>query len=276
MDVLDQTLLDNQQAFDSIAAAYDAVVTPNLVLQTIRDRTRSAVVDRVPAGSRLLDLGCGSGLDAVWFGRRGYRVVAMDWSAAMVREARRRVADEGLAASIDVRHHGIQRLDPVALGMFDAVYSDLGPLNCLPDLPAAAVTIAGLLRPDGIVAASVMARICPSEIALYTVRGQFARARLRFASNAVGVPLGDGTVWTRYYNPRGFQRAFIAAGFVRESLRGVGAVVPPPYCEHFAARHPALMSFLRYVDTAIGAWPFVRAMGDHFVMVLRKAEGGPS
>jgi len=281
MTLLDRTLLDNQRAFDAIAAEYDEIVAPNAALQAIRDRTRAAVVDRVPPGSRLLDLGCGSGLDAVWFAGRGYHVVALDWSAAMVREAQRRVEANGAAVAVDVRHGAIERLDAIELGTFDAVYSDLGPLNCVANLPDVAVRVAGLLRPDGIVAASVMARVCPSEIALYAARGQFARARLRFANDAVSVSLGGGRVWTRYYSPRAFERPFAAAGFERESLRGVGIVTPPPYCDAFASRHPVLMSWLRRVDDVIGAWPAVRAVGDHFVMAFRKVgrrsmHGAPS
>jgi SAM-dependent methyltransferase len=272
----DQTLLETQAAFDSIAAAYDAVVAPNVALQAIRDRTRAAVLDGVRPGARLLDLGCGSGLDAVWFGRRGYRVVAVDHSPAMIRETERRVADYGLTAAIDVRQCGIQRLSEAGLGGFDAAYSDLGPLNCVPDLGAAARHIAGVLRADGVFVASVMARLCPWEVALYAARGQFARACLRFADDAVGVPLGDGTVWTRYYTPRRFERPFAAAGFERESLRGVGIFVPPSYCDAFMRRHPRLVSTLLRADDAVGAWPAVRTIGDHFVMALRKANGPAS
>ena len=37
----------------------------------------------------ILDLGCGPGRDDECFGARGYRVTAIDWSPAMVAEARR-------------------------------------------------------------------------------------------------------------------------------------------------------------------------------------------
>jgi SAM-dependent methyltransferase len=276
MTVLDQHVPRAQHAFDSIAAGYDAVVEPNPMLQAIRDRTRAAVIERVPPGGRLLDLGCGSGLDAVWFGRQGYRVVAVDSSRAMVNETARRVEADGLGPSIEVQQRGIEAIDGVRLGLFDAVYSDLGPLNCVHDLTAAAASIAGVLRPEGTLVASVMARVSVPELALYLSRGRFARAGVRFASGAVPVPLGGGVVATRYYHPREFQRPFAAAGFVRESLRGVGTVVPPPYCDAFAARHPLLVSSLQRVDAVVGGWPVVRSTGDHFVMVLRKAGGAIS
>lgn len=271
MTALDQTLLDTQRAFDSIAAGYDDALAANAVIHAMRQRTRAAVVDSVPPGSRLLDLGCGSGRDAAWFGRRGYRVVAIDWSPEMVRQARRHVAELALTNAIDVHHCGIHDIDRLDLDHFDGAYSDLGPLNCVPDLDGVARRIAACLRRDGVLVASVMARVCPWEILLHAARGEFARARVRFARTAVGVPLGDGTAWTRYYSPRRFARPFVAAGFEHESLRSVGLFAPPPYCEGFASRHASLVSLLQRVDDAVGSCPGLRAMGDHFLMVLRKA-----
>jgi SAM-dependent methyltransferase len=271
MTALDQTLLDTQRAFDSVAAGYDEALAANAVIHAMRQRTRAAVVESVPPGSRLLDLGCGPGRDAAWFGRRGYRVVAIDWSPEMVRQARRQVADLGLTNAIDVRHCGIQDIDRVDLGRFDAAYSDLGPLNCVPDLGAVARQVAACVRRDGALIASVMAQVCPWEILLHAARGEFARAGVRLGPTAVGVPLGDGTAWTRYYGPRRFARPFVDAGFEHESLRAVGLFAPPPYCEGFASRHPSLVSLLQRVDDTVGSWPGFRAMGDHFLMVLRKA-----
>ena len=267
-----QTLLDTQRAFDSVAAGYDDALAANVVIHAMRQRTRAAVVDSVPPGSRLLDLGCGSGRDAAWFGRRGYLVVAIDWSPEMVRQAQRHVADLALTNAIDVRHCGIHDIDRLDLDCFDAAYSDLGPLNCVPDLGGVARRIAACLRRDGVLVASVMARVCPWEILLHAARGEFARARVRFARTAVGVPLGDGTAWTRYYSPRRFARPFVDAGFEHESLRSVGLFAPPPYCEAFASRHASLVARLQRLDDTVGSWPGVRAMGDHFLMVLRKTD----
>lgn len=44
---------------------------------------------RVPAGGRILDLGCGSGRDSLAFLRSGYRVLPVDGSPAMLEATRR-------------------------------------------------------------------------------------------------------------------------------------------------------------------------------------------
>ena len=267
---MNQALLETQQAFDSVASAYDDSHADNVLIHALRQRMRAAVVDRLPPGSRLLDLGCGPGRDAVWFARRGYRIVAIDWSPEMVRQAEQRVSDAGVSAAVDVRHCGIQDVDVMASIPFDAAYADLGPLNCVPDLAAVTTRIGACLRPGGVLVASVMTRVCPWEIILHLTRGDSARARVRFAHRAVGVRLGDGTAWTRYYTPREFERPFLTAGFTRESLRSLHLLVPPPYCHRFAARHPRVISVLQRADDVVGWWPGLRTMGDHFLIVLAK------
>jgi 2-polyprenyl-3-methyl-5-hydroxy-6-metoxy-1,4-benzoquinol methylase len=49
---------------------------------------RSKFLIHVPAGTDILDAGCGSGRDALAFHRAGYRVTAFDASAEMCRKAR--------------------------------------------------------------------------------------------------------------------------------------------------------------------------------------------
>jgi SAM-dependent methyltransferase len=263
-------LLDTQRAFDGVASTYDASHATNAIIHGMRDRLRRAVVARVPAGGRVLDLGCGPGRDAVWFARRGYRVVAIDWSPEMVRQARHRVAREGLAASVDVHYSGIGEVTRFGGDPFDGAYSDLGPLNCVPDLRAAASAIAGCLRDGGVLVSMVMARVCPWEILLHIRRREWERIRVRFSTDAVPVPVGGTVVWTRYYNPGVFARECRAAGLMPESCRSVGLLVPPPYCTGFAERHPAVVDWLARVDDVVGSWPVLRAMGDHLLMVLRQ------
>jgi SAM-dependent methyltransferase len=188
----------------------------------------------------------------------------------MVAEARQRVRDGGLADCVELRHLGIHELDRLAPDTFDAAVSNLGPLNCVPDLPDAARLIAGRLRPGGLLVASVIGRICPWEIARYLVDGDWARIRIRYSRGLTPVPLNGRTVWTRYWTPRSFERTFAAAGFRRVTLRTLGLFVPPPYLQGFADRHRRLVAGLQQIEDLVGACPGLRAWGDHFLIVLRK------
>jgi len=195
----------------------------------------------------------------------------------MVVEARKRAVSANACncqgtdpLQIDVRQLGIHELDRLAPLGFDAAWSNFGPLNCVPSLPDAAALIGDRLRRGGVLVASVIGRVCPWELALYATRGDWARARVRFATKAVPVPLEGRSVWTRYYAPGPFTRVFEAAGFTRVELRALGLCVPPPYLQAFADRHPRLIAGLHAIDDAVAAWPVLRNVGDHFLIVLRK------
>jgi SAM-dependent methyltransferase len=236
----------------------------------MRDRVRRTVERFVPPRSRILDLGCGPGADAEYFARRGDRVVAIDWSPAMVRQAERRIQEARLADRVIVQQLGIHEIDCLEDSAFDAVYSNFGPLNCVPDLAAALRAVAARLRPNGVLVASVIGRTCPWELALYAARGDWRRATVRFARGFVAVPLEGRTVWTRYYATEEFESMCALAGLSRVHLRALGLCAPPPYLQAFADRHPTLVSTLVRIDDAMGAWPVVRRWGDHFLMVLRR------
>jgi SAM-dependent methyltransferase len=270
MALNEQAIADTQMAFDAVARDYGRTNDENPILVAMRRRTLAEVTSRIPSGSHLLDLGCGPGADADALARMGYRITALDSSPAMVEEARQRVRRSGLSDRVRVHHVGIQELDRLGGVVFDGACSNFGPLNCVPDLDAAARALAARLRPGASLVASVIGRVVPWELALFALKGDWGRLRVRFARGLVAVPLEGRRVWMRYHSPRGFGRIFERAGFRRVHLRSLGLLAPPPYMESFARRHPVLVERLMAVDDEVGAWPGLRQWGDHFVIVLRR------
>ncbi|MGE3958921.1 MAG: class I SAM-dependent methyltransferase [Vicinamibacterales bacterium] len=263
-------LVDTAQAFDLVAGEYDRTNRENPILAHMRRTTIDAVRRHVPPGAALLDLGCGPGTDHPTLTRDGYRVTGIDASARMVAEARRR-ADEGPGLPRpDIHWQSVDELDRFPAASFDAAFSNFGPLNCVPDLGEVARGLHAVVRPGGVMVASVIGRVCPWETALYLARGQVGRAFLRFRRGLVPVPLREGTIWMRYLTPREFARPFLEVGFTRCNLFGMGVVAPPPYLEHLATRYPRVTAALLAADRRVGGLPLCRSMGDHFVIVLRR------
>lgn len=60
--------------------------------------TKQLVLQNVPLGQSILEIGCGRGVDSIWLAEQGYRVVACDVSAAAVRQAKAK-AREGAVHS---------------------------------------------------------------------------------------------------------------------------------------------------------------------------------
>ncbi|HUA80085.1 MAG TPA: class I SAM-dependent methyltransferase [Dyella sp.] len=261
-------MLQTQAAFDSVAADYDGPRGNNELIQRMRLAMWDTVRKEVPPGGSVLDLGCGTGIDAVEFARRGYRVVASDWSPQMVDRTRARAAAAHLEHRVTSVHVGVHQLDRLD-ERFDGIYSNFGPLNCAPDLSRVAAECMRLLRPGGKLVFSVIGRLCPWELAHYGARGRFKRAGVRARRGATAVGMNRHTIWTYYYFPREFYRAF-SDHFTLESYRALSLFVPPPYLVDYYRRHRAWCERLGRLDDRFGSLPFFRDMGDHFLMVMRR------
>jgi 2-polyprenyl-3-methyl-5-hydroxy-6-metoxy-1,4-benzoquinol methylase len=261
-------LLDTQRAFDSVAADYDGPRGNNELIQRMRVSLWETVFDKIPAGSSLLDLGCGTGIDAIEFARCGYRVAATDWSPQMVGRTKSRAATAGLESHVTATHLGIHQLDQLQ-DEFDGIYSNFGPFNCVPNMHSIAAECARLLRPNGHLVLSVIGRICPWEVIHYTLRGRFKRAAVRTRRGATAVGMNRHTIWTYYYLPREFYRAF-AEHFVLEGYRALSLFLPPPYLVDYYRSHRRWCERLGWLDDRLGALPILRNMGDHFLIVMRR------
>jgi len=268
MSLDEAQLLDTQRAFDSVAADYDGPRGNNELIQRMRLALWDTVHEEFPRAARLLDLGCGTGIDALEFARRGHQVVASDWSPQMVERTRARAVAEDLQSRVSAIHLGIQQLDRLD-DAFDGIYSNFGPLNCAPDLGAVAAECARLLRPGGRLVFSVMGRICPWELGHYALRGRFRRAGVRAARGATAVGMNRHTIWTCYYLPREFYRAF-AGHFSLAGYRALSLFMPPPYLVDYYRRHRRWCERLGRLDDRFGALPLLRDMGDHFLIVMRR------
>ena len=271
MNRTDARLLATRRAFDSVAAEYDGLSGNNALVQRMRHRLWHTVQQTFPPGSRLLDLGCGTGLDAVHLAHCGYQVLAIDSSPNMVARTRARATEEDVLRAVTTAVLDMHALNNLARESFDGIYSNLGALNCALDLPAVAQSCAALLRPHGRLVASVIGRWCPWEIAYYSARGQFHRALLRRARQAVPVGMHQQTVWTHYVTPGEFYRAF-AADFALTSYQSLALFLPPPYLIGLYTHLPQFGRLLGRLDDRLGAMPLARDLGDHFLMVVRRRD----
>jgi SAM-dependent methyltransferase len=151
-------------AFDQLAQTYDAVWTRSPRGRAQRDLIWREIDPLFRPGDLVLDLGCGTGEDALHLQARGVRVHGIDASPEMVRKASAR----GVGAEL-LRIEDLGRLE----ARYDGAISNFGALNCVEDLAEAGVQIARLIRPGGWLAISVMPPFCWAEI----VRLQFRRLR---------------------------------------------------------------------------------------------------
>lgn len=270
---LGSRLAQTRAAFDSVAADYDGERGNNGSIQDMRSEMWRHLDATFAGPGRLIDLGCGTGLDAVRLAGLGHEVIATDWSPAMVERTRGRAQQTGVAAAVQCLNIGAHELQQLAGdGSFDGAYSDLGALNCVPELGVVAQQCARLLKPGGALVFTVIGRSCPWELGYYLLRGRWRRALVRYARGAVPVGMNQRTVWTRYYTPREFYRPF-RADFELSHFRGICTLVPPPYLTGLRSRLRSCYELLWRLERRCAGWPVLRGCGDHFLIIMRRRRG---
>ena len=90
------------------------------------ERCKKRLVDEnVRPGSKVLEIGCGTGTMAILAALRGAEVLAFDVSAAMLEVARRKIETSGMASRIRLEEMGISGMDELSDEGFDLVISTL-------------------------------------------------------------------------------------------------------------------------------------------------------
>src|SRR5512145_2108841 len=122
------------EAFSRTAETYDSFAEDHPHLTRMRNKVYAHVMRYVPSGERILELNAGTGTDAVQLAQRGYTVHATDIAPGMLNRLREKVDRLGLHARVTMEERSFLSLDDAQGAPFDAVFSDLGGLNCVPDL----------------------------------------------------------------------------------------------------------------------------------------------
>ncbi|HEX4137208.1 MAG TPA: methyltransferase domain-containing protein [Bryobacteraceae bacterium] len=244
--------------FDRVASRYDELWT-----NTDTGRLQRAAVWRhvdplFRTGTHILDLGCGTGEDAVHYSEAGVRVTAFDASPEMVRVARNRGVDAHVLA--------IEELSTLE-GSYDGAISNFGALNCVPD-PAELRPLAQLIRPGGHLAICIIGRFCLRESLHFLGRGRIGKAIRRWNGVNRSASLLSTSLDLSVYYPTVQQiRRALAPDFVLSKTTGIGVCVPPSYISTLS---PKALAFCEGIDRRLAHRRFFRALSDHRLLIFRR------
>lgn len=248
------------QAFDAIAAGFDARFIPWRSVESQRRAVRRALVEAFPAGSRLIEIGGGTGEDASWLAQRGRHVLMTDASPAMVAVASGKSGgrfESAVAAAED-----IGALAGKADLQFDGAYSVFAALNCVSDLTPVGQGLARLLRPGAPLLLVLFGTCCPGEMVVETLRGRPRNALRRFRRGNVEAKLGHRRFTVRYHRSKDIAR-MLRPWFELEGSEGIGVFVPPSAAEPWISGHPRLLGLLEAADR-VASKPLA-ILGDHIL-----------
>jgi len=265
------------RAFDKTAPKFDDRFGEWRSVAAQRAAVRGHLIRIFPTGSRLLELGGGTGDDAIHLLERGYRVTVTDGSPQMVELATQKVREAGFGSELaPVRQLVLEEIASFAADRaggrdepFDGVYSNFASLNCIPDIGVLAEPLARLVRPGGSGALVIFGPLSIGEIVVEMLRGRPRAAFRRFRTGPAPARLGGEHFEVWYPSPRDVSRA-LSPYFALEAVRGIGILVPPSAAEPWISRFPRLVSSLAAFDRVLSA-PFA-PLGDHVLIHVRRTE----
>jgi ubiquinone/menaquinone biosynthesis C-methylase UbiE len=262
--------------FDAVAARYDETFTNSQIGQAQRRAVWNELGRAFRPGDNVLEIGCGTGVDACYMGENGVRVVACDVSTQMIQVATRRIYAQHLQKFVKPVILRAEDISALSTQSFEGAFSNFGALNCIENLPRFARDLARLLRPGARVLLCWMGRYCLWEIIWYLAHGNRQKAFRRLRRNPITASIGDGAFVKAHYPSIRLLRRTFAPEFTIKSITGIGLTVPPSYLEHWAADHPRLIRLSERADAWMGSCPGTRVLADHILVGFEResdAEG---
>ena len=265
--------------FDAIATSYDDDFTESSIgsLQRMQVYACLDPILKALSGKKILDLGCGTGEDAIYLAQKKFLVTGIDQSKNMMNRAQQKAEHAGLLTHITFHQLSIESLEQLPAGArFDLIFSDFGPLNCIaPErLPKLAKSIYDRLEPGGHLAVVMMNRFCLWESLYFTLKGSWSKIFRRSSKKGIKAPLGNNVfIQTWYHSPAGFHRSF-RKHFSRNIVRPIGFFVPPSYISRFnESRYSGWINILSYMDRHNPFLKLSAFASDHFFIHMIKKQG---
>jgi SAM-dependent methyltransferase len=276
--------------FDGAARSYDREFTLTPIARLLRMAVWARLDTHFHPGMRVLELGCGTGEDAVRLAQRGVRVMATDASSVMLAVTRSKAECAGVAGLVETLRLDLNALASTSPAVpYDGVFSNFGPLNCVADLGLLAAHLSAWTNSGTRVVLVLMGPFCLWEIAWHLAHAHPRAAFRRWSRRGVLAQIGAETVRVWYPSPGRLAQLF-APAFRTLRVCALGVLVPPPYLQRSKVIGPQaggsaqpsrvsdmngttgdrLVTTLSRIEQHIAhRWPFNQC-GDHYILELER------
>lgn len=260
------------EAFDSAAEEYDFTISQNFINRWIRQKSITELLKLTNQEDILLEIGCGTGTEAVAVAGEVSEIIATDISEQMIRILEMKVSAKGLKGRIVPFKVRASEISKVASVLGDrkvgVAYSFNGALNCEPELERFPSELSKIMREGAFFVCSVRNTLCLSEAVLHGLALQFAKMAPR-KKQPLMVSVGGRDIPSMYYSASEFVRLF-SSHFELRRLIGLPAILPPAYLSDRYVRVRNIVGFVERIENVISSrFPFNR-FGDQSLFVFQK------
>jgi ubiquinone/menaquinone biosynthesis C-methylase UbiE len=251
--------------FDPVAEGYDDQFSNTIIGKLQRSTVWKFLnKDLDERNLEILEINCGTGIDAHWLSEKGHSVVATDVSSNMIKVAKAKFP------KVKFQVCGFNDIESsFKSNSFDVVLSNFAGLNCIDEseLKKVQKSIAEVLKPHGKFIGVFLGKDTWMEQFYFWIKGKnelIYRRKTQAVANLDDV--SSQSVWC--YSVREIDA--ITSCFSVNSVRSVGLFIPPSYLEPMMKRSKILLHTLFGLEILFGGRRFGADRSDHIYISFSK------
>lgn len=241
--------------FDRFAPSYDSDFSDQAIGKILRARVHERLLTLFSEGDHVLEIGCGTGEDALFLAEQRIRVTATDASEKMLSIAREKTEK---LSNVRVEFLDIRRPELVeSHAKFNGVFSNFGALNCIADRRSLAEWLSTHIGPGGKACFGIMSPYCAWEFIWHVLhlKPDIALRRLR------GDRFGDLDIV--YPTVKQITEEF-SPYFRRTRVMPLGLFLPTSALFDVVQKRPRLMQWLVHLEKRFQDVSQVALFADHY------------
>lgn len=263
-------------SFDNYAYQYDTEFTNSAIGRLQRNQvwhhlSPLLILNHNSAVLKILEVNCGTGVDAIYMAKFGHEVTSTDESKEMVAIAREKIKQNSFNSNATAEQCSFQELPTKFEGKtFDLIFSNFGGLNCINEfeLKNTLTSLNNLLKPNGKMILVLMSTLCIWEMVYFGLKFQFKKA-FRRLNKQESTLIKSSILQVHYYSPQKIEQ-LCSPNLKTEIVQPIGLFIPPSYLEPFFKNKQWILKILARAEKLFGNFSIFSNLADHYLIVLKK------
>lgn len=258
-----------EKGFSKIAHKYEQLDKTSELVNWMRSRVRTNISSNLNKDDTILEINCGSGIDAVFFAKKNHTIHATDIAEGMIEHVKSKIKSENLGEKLTCEVLSVQKLHQLENQRFDHIFSNFGGLNCVTesDLKMVFNSFEKLLKPNGKITLVIMPKICFWEL-LKILKGK-KNAFRRLKKDGVFANIEGEKVKTYYYSSKKIKK-MLNNNFKNFNIENISFLGPTGNHHFFPKKYPLLFKMVKKIDYLSNMIPFLGGFGDYYILNAQK------